>query len=137
MRSNHVVVSLLLVLITGCGSQTTRTTTTTVETRRGESVESPRTGTTATLDGLVANVQSARNAQQEADALRALRDYETQQGMTYAVRTVNRDTGEAVAGPTMSSTPLRTEVSIFRGRDLVRTFSFLPKDPRNLALLGE
>ena len=57
--------------------------------------------------------------------------------MTYTVRTVNRDTGERVAGATESTLPLRVEVSLFRGRDLVRSFSFLPKDNRNLSLLGE
>src|SRR3954468_3633536 len=120
----------------GCGPHH-RTTTTTTETRTDGYGESARPLASPTLDSLIQNVQSAKSPQAEADALRALRKYETEQGMTYTVRSVDRDTGRAVAGPTVSSSPMRTEVSLFRGRDLVRTFSFLPKDPRNLALLGE
>src|SRR5205823_1784108 len=98
MRVNALLLLVLLGMICGCQSHPARTTTTTttVET-------SPRTNSNATLDGLVANVQQAKSAQAEADALRALRKYETENSLTYTVRTFNRDTDEPVAGPTVSN----------------------------------
>jgi hypothetical protein len=35
------------------------------------------------------------------------------------------------------TTPVRAEVTLFRGREVLRTFSFPVKDNRNLALFGE
>src|SRR5215216_608273 len=125
MRAMTLVLICIPLAAIGCGShqRTTTTTTTTVHAHGNGDADSARPLASPTLDSLIQNVQSAKSPQAEADALRALRKYETEQGMTYTVRSVNRDTGQAVAGPTVSPTPLRTEVSIFRGRDLVRTFS--------------
>ena len=89
------------------------------------------------MDHLISNVQTAKTAQEEAEALRRLRKYETDQGLTYATRSFRTYDNAVVADPSVSRDPVRTEVTIFRGRDTLRTFQFVPKDNRNLAVMGE
>ena len=91
----------------------------------------------ASLDRLISDVQTAKTAQEEAEALRRLRKYESDHGLTYATRSFRTYDNAAVADPSVSRDPVRTEVTIFRGRDTVSTFQFVPKDNRNLAVMGE
>ena len=90
-----------------------------------------------TLEDYVADVQGAKNPQQEADALRALRKLEISNGLTYEAKAFRTDTNVAVPSPSTASGPLRLQMTIFRGRDVVTTFNFVPHDNRNLAILGE
>jgi hypothetical protein len=92
---------------------------------------------TDALGRLVSDVQTAQTAQQEAEALRRLRKYESDHGLTYATRSFRTYDNVAVDDPSVSRDPVRTEVTIFRGRDTLRTFQFVPKDNRNLSLMGE
>lgn len=89
------------------------------------------------LGRLVSDVQTAQTPQAEADALRRLRQYEKDQGLTYATRSFRTYDNAVIADPSVSRDPLRTEVTIFRGRETLRTFQFIPRDNRNLAQLGE
>ena len=91
----------------------------------------------ADLETLVQNVQKAQTPQAEADALRRLRKYESDNGLTYTVRTFRTYDNLAIDDPSVRSDPVRAEVTIFRGRDTVRTFNFIAKDNRNLAIMGE
>jgi len=92
---------------------------------------------TNSLDRLISDVQTSKTPQDEAEALRRLRKYETDQGYTYATRSFRTYDNAVVSDPSVSRDPVRTEVTIFRGRDTVRTFQFVPKDNRNLAVMGE
>ncbi len=92
---------------------------------------------TDALGRLVSDVQTAQTPQQEAEALRRLRKYESDHGLTYATRSFRTYDNAVVNDPSVSRDPVRTEVTIFRGRDTLRTFQFVPKDNRNLALMGE
>jgi len=92
---------------------------------------------TDALGQLVSDVQTAQTAQQEAEALRRLRKYESDHGLTYATRSFRTYDNVSVNDPSVSRDPVRTEVTIFRGRDTLRTFQFVPKDNRNLSLMGE
>lgn len=92
---------------------------------------------TDALGRLVSDVQTAPTAREEAEALRRLRKYETDHGLTYATRSFRTYDNALVADPSVSRDPVRTEVTIFRGRDTLRTFQFVPKDNRNLSVLGE
>jgi len=89
------------------------------------------------LDRLISDVQTAKTPQAEAEALRRLRKSETTNGYTYATRSFRTFDNAVVADPSVSRDPVRTEVTIFRGRDTLRTFQFVPKDNRNLAVMGE
>jgi hypothetical protein len=91
----------------------------------------------ADLETLVQNVQKAKTPQAEADALRRLRKYESDNGLTYTVSTFRTYDNLAIDDPSVRSDPVRAEVTIFRGRDTVRTFNFITKDNRNLAIMGE
>jgi hypothetical protein len=90
-----------------------------------------------TLEDYVANVRGADSPQEEADALRALRKYEISNGLTYQAKAFRTHDNVVVPSPSTASGPLRVEVTIFRGRDVVTTFNFVPHDNRNLAILGE
>ena len=89
------------------------------------------------LTGLVADVQAAPTPQAEADALRRLRKYEADNGLTYTIRTFRTYDNLPLDDPSVRPDPVRAEVTIFRGRETVKTFHFVPKDNRNLALMGE
>jgi hypothetical protein len=89
------------------------------------------------LGRLTSDVQTAQTPQAEAEALRKLRKYETDHGLTYATRSFRTFDNAAVGDPSVSRDPVRTEVTIFRGRETLRTFQFVPKDNRNLAVMGE
>ena len=92
---------------------------------------------TDALGRLISDVQTAQTAQAEADALRRLRKYESDHGLTYATRSFRTYDNAVIGDPSVSRDPIRTEVTIFRGRDTLRTFQFVPKDNRNLAVMGE
>ena len=58
-------------------------------------------------------------------------------GLTYQIQTVRIEDGAVVQDASARATPVRATVTIFRGREVVRTFNFTPRDNRNLALFGE
>jgi len=89
------------------------------------------------LGRLTSDVQTAQTPQAEAEALRKLRKYETDHGLTYATRSFRTFDNAAVSDPSVSRDPIRTEVTIFRGRETLRTFQFVPKDNHNLSVMGE
>ena len=91
----------------------------------------------ATLDDFVADIQGAQTQQQEADAIRALREYERTNGLTYKIDTFRTADNVPVEDPSTARFPVRAQITIYRGREVVRTFNFVPHDNRNLALFGE
>ena len=88
------------------------------------------------VDDEIVRIQEARSPQQEADALRALRKHMTDNGLTYQTRTFRVADGSPVQVASAQGQMVRAEVTLYRGREVVRTFQFVPKDNRNLALLG-
>jgi hypothetical protein len=82
-------------------------------------------------------VQGAKSPVDEAEALRQLRKYETDHGLTYTVRTFRTFDGTEVPGSSLASQPVRAQVTIYRGREVLQSFNFIPRDNRNLAILGE
>ena len=123
-------------LIVGCHSPN-RTTTTTSETTT--STPGSVDPTSLAAADHIAAIQSARTPAAEADAIRALRQWEIDNRLTYRIHSVRTDTNTPVPDPSAlgAGVPVRTEVTLFRGRDPIRTFQFTPKDKANLALFGE
>lgn len=119
-----------LVLVLAAGCQPTGTT------RTPDERDSIR-GEAATADDHVASILAAPTREAEADAIRRLRQWEVRNGLTYEIRTVRIADGEVVRDASVLSAPVRATVTIFRGREVVRTFNFTPKDNRNLVLFGE
>jgi hypothetical protein len=89
-----------------------------------------------TLDDYAGAVQTARTPTEEADAIRNLRQYEVNNGLTYQMQAVRVADNVPVKEPSASGQPVTVTVTIYRGRDVVKTFSFVPKDNRNLLLFG-
>ena len=88
------------------------------------------------IDDLVSNIRQARTAADEADAIRKLHGYESAHGLTYTVQTTRAADGMVVQSPSVHGEPVVAHVTVFQGREVVRRFSFIPKDNANLALLG-
>ena len=88
------------------------------------------------VDDYASAVQTARTPAEEADAIRNLRQYEVKNGLTYQIQAVRVADNVPVKEPSGSGQPVTVTVTIYRGRDVAKTFSFVPKDNRNLALFG-
>ena len=82
-------------------------------------------------------VQQARDAAAEADAIHNLHQYESSHGLTYTVQTTRLADNVPIASASVGMTSVNATVTVYHGQQVVRTFSFVPKDNRNLALLGE
>lgn len=124
-----MLLMMATLLVFGCHTSTTR-----VESRE-QTVPVQRDA--ATADDYIAAIQSARTSAQEADAIRALRQWEVRNGFTYVIRTTRIEDNAPIDNASVGVQPIRAQVTIFRGREVVRTFSFPVKDNRNLALFGE
>jgi hypothetical protein len=90
---------------------------------------------TADVAQLAQNVQDARDAIDEAEALRNLHRYAADHRYTYLVTAQNRDTGERVRAPSAAAYPVRASVAIFRVEQPIYSFSFVPRDNRNLEII--
>ena len=91
-----------------------------------------------TLADLAREIQTVPDGIAEAAAIERLRKFQRDNGLTYQLTTMRTDTGTAVEGASaLRAVPLQTTISIYRGRQPVYSLSFVPKDNRNLALLGQ
>jgi len=89
------------------------------------------------LGMLATDVQVARDGLSESEALQRLNKWEAEHNMIYQIKAVRLDTGMAVATPSVHPYPIRVDVSVFRGAQPIYNFSFVPRDNRNVVLLGE
>jgi hypothetical protein len=100
---------------------------------RGDASQAPQR-----LDNLVDDVISAQTPAEEAERMRQLREYMVDEDLTYRTRiTRPTDTRAIDRGASTLTGPLRVEVDISRGRQVLRTFTFTPRDNRNLTALGQ
>jgi hypothetical protein len=126
-----IAIAVMACLLAGCTQHRTETTTVTTvrETRPAESSRPD-------LDQLVTNVQSAPDGPSEAAALKRLHDWLADHHLTYWRFAKVQRTGDPDASPSQSTQPLIVTVSIYQGELPVRDFSFVPRDNRNLTMLG-
>jgi hypothetical protein len=89
------------------------------------------------LRDLAVAVQTPRDAYAEADAIKRLRAYLAQNNLTYTTRAVRAESDTLVESPATSVAVVRVTMEVFRGREALYTFTFVPRDNRNLALLGQ
>jgi hypothetical protein len=135
------------VFAAGChDGTTTRTETTTTTTYRrtpatpppppAANVE-PVRSEAQTLAQLALGIQDAPDGIAEGAAVERMRKWMSDHGLTYQIATFRTDTNMQVDSPSALAHPVRTNVSVYRGRQPVYSFAFVPKDNRNLALLGQ
>jgi hypothetical protein len=86
---------------------------------------------------LGANLNNAPDRVSEAAAARQLWQYMRDNGLTYQINTVRATDGARVESASVSNEPVRVNMTIFRGTQLVGDVSFLPRDNRNIAVLSE
>ena len=130
-----VVVALVLVALTLSCQPRERQTTTVVLPPEPLPPSAPREADR--VRELALRVQTPRDKFEEAEAIKELRAYLARNSMTYTVRAFRPDSDEPVQSPSTATTPVRVVMEIFRGRESLYTFAFVPRDNRNLALLGQ
>jgi hypothetical protein len=128
---------LILTAAVGCRSSSSSSSSESIEQMDRPSQTTSVRVERDSLTDHVAAVQNAQTPAAEGDAIRRLRKYESDNGLTYTIRTARTFDNLPVNDPSTLTDPVRAEVTIFRGRDVLRTFQFIAKDNRNLALLGE
>jgi hypothetical protein len=126
-----IIACAVCVMFWGCSSNVSKTR---VQSRQ-QSI--PVRQEAASADDYIAAIHAARTPAAEADAIRNLRKWEIANGFTYTIRNVRTDTNMPIDDPSATNVPVRSDVTIYRGREVVRSFSFFPRDNRNLALFGE
>jgi hypothetical protein len=89
------------------------------------------------LRDLALDVQTPRDPYEESEAIKRLRAYLAQNNLTYTTRAVRADSDAVVESPATSKAPVRVTMEVFRGREPLYTFTFVPRDNRNLAQLGQ
>ena len=100
--------------------------------------ESAARAESGSLASLARQVRTAPDPQAEAAAIRRLRAWITSHGETYQIRTTRTDLNREISSASVApGIPVRAEISVYRREELVNSFSFIPQDNRNLALLGE
>src|SRR4051794_29556509 len=88
------------------------------------------------LQRLANRVQTAPDGIAEAEALRQLRQYLVDHRLLYRTGTARASDGRAINNAAVRGEPLRATVEVLRGEQPVYTFAFVPKDNRNLTLIG-
>ena len=129
-----IIVFILAALVTfSCARRNDSTEVKTMDRPAGGSAQRQSDA----MEDIVSAILRAPTPAAEADALRRLHKYQSDHGLTYTVRTIRTYDNVPVESASIGNQIVRAEVTIFRGRDVVRTFNFVPQDNRNLALLGE
>jgi hypothetical protein len=133
MRCAVVLAITLLALTSACRPRERRTTVVLPP----EPVPPHAPGEVERLRTLALRVQTPTDKYDEATAIKDLRSYLARNDMTYTIRATRPDADAPVEAPAASATPVRVVMEIFRGRESLYTFAFVPIDNRNLALLGQ
>ena len=88
------------------------------------------------VEDLARDVIAARDAVEEGAALKRLQAWQARHGTTFTIRATRVDSEAAIEDPSTATRPVRAHVTVFRGQQPIHEFRFVPKDNRNLALLG-
>lgn len=86
---------------------------------------------------LASDIQTAQDGASEGEALQRLHQWEVDHNLTYKVQAIRVDNNALIASPSTYPYPVRIDVSIYRQSTPVYSFSFVPRDNRNLTLMGE
>jgi hypothetical protein len=81
-------------------------------------------------------IQNSRDRIEEAAAIRRLNDYLADRNLTFNVAGQRALDDAQVQSLSASPDRLRVRVDVFRGQQPVQSFTFIPRDNRNLTLLG-
>jgi hypothetical protein len=96
----------------------------------------PLRTTEPAVDRLATDLLTARNTTEEADAMKRLWNHISREQLTYELQAFAIGSNQQIESPTTHRGRLRAQVQIFRGKEKVYQFSFIPQDNSNLALLG-
>jgi len=124
-------VALLTLFLIGCTHRRieTETVTTVRETPVAQQPPLPQ------IDQIIFDVQNAPAGESQADALRRMHKWMADHRMTFHVTVQNME-GQAVSSPSTAWFPVRATVSIIDRDQPYRDFVFVPRDNRNLTILG-
>jgi len=90
-----------------------------------------------TLATITSDIQSAPDAIAEGAAIKRLQAWQAAHGTTFQMAATGVVSGVVVRDPSTRSEALREHITIFRGQQPIHEFTFVPRDNRNLALMGQ
>jgi hypothetical protein len=125
----------ITIVLSACQSreQTTITTTST-ETQR----PAVQDAQVVAIRDFADRLQTSQNRFDEADTLKRLHRYLADHDLTFTTQGSRADDNTTITGNLSGSNiPLRVRVDVFRGQQPLNSFTFVPRDNRNLALLGQ
>lgn len=134
-RSTFQSVLLACTILAGIGCQSTPPQQTVVV--PPTYYQAPPKDDAEAIKRLATEIQLSRTSTAEADALQRLHKYETDHNLTYTVQNIRIDTNMPVKAGSVQPFPIRCDVTVFKAQLPLYTFSFIPNDNRNLAILGE
>src|SRR5687768_6673495 len=82
-------------------------------------------------------IQNSRDRIEEAANIRRLADYLADRDLLFTVTGERAIDYSRVEGLSTSPDRLRVRVDVFRGQQPIQSFTFIPRDNRNLSLLGQ
>lgn len=135
MRSFPSVALFSIVLLGGCRASIESTGATPPPPNRDTQPRAIRSEVDELTD-LAREVRLAPDAIAEGAALKRLQAWQAEHGTTFTLDAVRVDADTRVVDPSTSGERLRAGITIYRGQQPIYDFSFVPKDNRNLALLG-
>jgi hypothetical protein len=89
------------------------------------------------LADLANDVQTAPDAIAEGAAIKRLQKWMADHGHTFQLDTTRAESGTPMREPSAFNDVMRAHVTVFRGQQPIYEFTFVPRDNRNLALLGQ
>lgn len=127
-------VLMVLCVMLGCADRRDRTRATEDFSRDPE--PQPLRTDEPTVDRLASAVLTARDTTEEADALKRLWKHMSDEQLTYELKTYVVGTNRVVDSPADHQGRLRAQMQVFRGKEKIYQFSFIPQENSNLSLLG-
>ena len=139
MRETICLVTAMLIVV-GChasGNATVSSTPPTPPPPEHDTRPAPIRSEAQVLADLANDVQTAPDTVAEGAALKRLQAWMADRGETFQLEARQAESGTPVREPSTRTEVLRSHVTVFRGQQPIYDFTFVPRDNRNLALLGQ
>ncbi|CAN5653114.1 hypothetical protein BH09PLA1_BH09PLA1_37110 [soil metagenome] len=90
-----------------------------------------------TIRDFAQQIHNSRDRIEEAAALRRLQEYLSDRSLTFNVFGQRAADDAVVRSLSTQSGTLRVRLDVYRGQEPIQSFTFIPRDNRNLTLLGQ
>jgi hypothetical protein len=132
MRGKIAFVFALAAALFGCADRPTVRETEVVTVRREQVVR----GTARPIERISERVVNARDALDEAQAIRDLQQYMKNHKYTYTFDAFQLGTNRRLEAPSTAAAPVRAQIKIYNGQQKLYEFSYIPKENENIPLIA-